>query len=358
MSAKDHSHGLFADLGELFRSAPFCLAIISTRYCVVMTAHTSNPIESFATAFAPCLPCALCGGTDAKLVLEKRISGPAGELPFRLWQCLSCDLVRTEPQLTPRELEPCYAEEYWGEAGMIPVSEDWIRRDQQYRTGFLSRFRSQGSVLDVGCGLGFFLRALDSNRWERHGIEPMPVPYREASRALGSDCIRNSDLISAQLSSGRFDAITFWDSLEHVPNPRAILKEAARLLRPGGVVVIGIPNYGGYQARHFGEDWFGLSLPHHFYHYTRATLTKLLGACGFRVRVMEDRAGVENYHALKHSLLNRLTRVHGRHGGRLRYYGVKPLLHPWEWISTRRSGGSSLQVCAERFAQQPVGSAS
>jgi 2-polyprenyl-3-methyl-5-hydroxy-6-metoxy-1,4-benzoquinol methylase len=324
-----------------------------------MSPHASaNSVEAIAAPFAPQLLCGLCGGRDAKLVLEKRIGGSSGELPFRLWQCLSCDLVRTEPQLAARELEPYYAEEYWGEGGMEPASEDWIRRDQRYRTGFLTRFRSEGSVLDVGCGLGFFLRALDGNRWERHGIEPMPVPYREASRALGPNRIHNSDLISAGLSSAQFDAITFWDSLEHLPNPREILAEAARLLRPGGLVVIGIPNYGGYQARHFGEDWFGLSLPHHFYHYTRATLARLLGTCGFRVRVMEDRAGIDNYHALKHSLLRRMTRLHGRRGGRLRYYAVKPFFHPWEWISTRRGGGSSLQVCAERVAPQPPGSSS
>ena len=136
------------------------------------------------------------------------------------------------------------------------------------------------------------------------------------------------------------------------PIPARFCRKPARLLRPGGIVVIGLPNFGGYQARHFGEDWFGLSLPHHLYHYTRETLARLLEDCGFRVRVMEDRTGAENYHALKHSLLNRLTRRHGRRGGRLMYYAAKPFLHPWEWISTRVGGGSSLQVCAERVSPE------
>ena len=274
---------------------------------------------------------------------------------FRLWRCAACSLVRTEPQLTSQALEPYYAEEYWGEGGVEALDEDWIRRDQQYRTGFLYRFRRDGSILDVGCGLGFFLRALDANRWERYGIEPMPVPYREAARTLGSDQICHTELIAAGLPSGKFDVVTFWDSLEHLPNPRAILQEAGRLLVPGGIVLIGLPNFGGYQARHFGEDWFGLSLPHHFFHYTRETLRSLLENCGFRIRAMEDRAGPENYHALKHSLLNGLTRRHGRRAGRLRYYVAKPFLHPWEWVSTRLGGGSSLQVCAERISEETQG---
>lgn len=301
------------------------------------------------------LACALCGSTDAEPILEKRINGTGGDLLFRLWRCAVCNLVRTEPQLTPQALEPHYAEEYWGEGGVEAVNEEWIRLDQRYRTGFLNRFRSGGSILDVGCGLGFFLRALDSKQWDRYGIEPMPVPYREAGRALGRERIFNTELLAAGLPSGRFDVVTFWDSLEHLPNPRGVVQEAWRLLRPGGIVLIGLPNFGGYQARHFGEDWFGLSLPHHFYHYTSETLTKLLEKCGFRVRVVEDRSGPENYHALKHSLLNHFTRRHGRRAGRLRYYVAKPFLHPWEWISTRLGGGSSLQVCAERVPDEMHG---
>lgn len=329
----------------------------SARKSPIMTNRKSEDsvAEMSATPGTPHLACALCGSTDAEPILEKRIKDSGGEMLFRLWRCAVCNLVRTEPQLTSQALEPYYAEEYWGEGGVEAADEDWIRRDQRYRTGFLERFRSDGSILDVGCGLGFFLRALDASRWSRYGIEPMPVPYREAARTLGSERILNSELIAAELPSGKFDVITFWDSLEHLPNPRAILQETGRLLRPGGIVLIGLPNLGGYQARHFGEDWFGLSLPHHFFHYTSKTLTKLLENCGFRVRVMEDRTGPENYHALKHSLLNGLTRLHGRRAGRLRYYLAKPFLHPWEWVSTRLGGGSSLQVCAERSSQQAQG---
>ena len=319
----------------------------------ILNKYEHSPEEMSAWSGTERLACALCGSIEARSILEKRITGPDAASLFRLWRCAACGLVRTEPQLTPQELEPYYREEYWG--GIEAANPNWIRRDQRHRTGFLHRFRREGSVLDVGCGLGFFLRALDPKRWDRYGVEPMPVPYREAARSLGADRILNSELLGAALPPGKFDAITFWDSLEHLPNPRAILQEASRLLRPGGLVLIGLPNFGGYQARHFGEDWFGLSLPHHFFHYTRETLKRLLEHCGFRVRVMEDRSGPENYHALKHSLLNCLTRLHGPRGGRVLYYAAKPFLHPWEWISTRWGGGSSLQVCAERVSPEAAG---
>jgi hypothetical protein len=90
------------------------------------------------------------------------------------------------------------------------------------------------------------------------------------------------------------------------------------------------------------------------YHFTPATWTRLMEATGFRRRALENCFGQENYHALKHSLLNRMTRRHGARGGRLRYFLLRPFLHPWEWISTRLGGGSSLQVCAERLPARPA----
>src|ERR1700719_287491 len=127
----------------------------------------------------------------------------APSCPFRLLRCRSCDLFRTEPQLTAPALEPYYREEYWG--GIETEDLNWIRRDQRYRTAFLQRFRSEGSVLDVGCGLGFFLRALDPHRWDRYGVEPMPVPYRQAAGSLGADRIVNHELTAASLPPEKFD---------------------------------------------------------------------------------------------------------------------------------------------------------
>ena len=144
--------------------------------------------EPSAAQSAERLVCALCGSRDAELVLTKAIALPRGDLPFRLWRCAKCDLVRTEPRLAPEALASFYGEEYWG--AIQDADPDWIRRDQRHRTVFLHRFRNSGAILDVGCGLGFFLRALDPSRWDRYGVEPMPLPYRQAARAarLGPGC--------------------------------------------------------------------------------------------------------------------------------------------------------------------------
>lgn len=291
--------------------------------------------------------CVFCGSLASEAVLRVTLETGGTQRTFSLLRCPVCGLVMTWPRLGRAELEPYYAPEYWGRVNADDLA--WVRRDQESRTHFLEGFRRSGRILDVGCGLGLFLLALDRARWDAYGLEVMPAAYQEAQRRLGGGRIVTEDLGAAALPAEHFDVITFWDVLEHLPDPVAALKEASRLLRPGGLLLLRAPNFASYLARRYGQDWYELSLPYHLFHFTPATLTRMLEAAGFEVRVLEDSAGVQNYHAFKHTLLNRLTRLHGKRGGRLRYYLLKPFFHPWERITTRRGGGSSLQVCAARL---------
>ena len=315
---------------------------------------TTAPRAGAATD-AEHLPARFAAPGRRELVLEKTVRGSGDDIAISAVALRTCDLVRTEPQLTPRCARAFLSRGILG-WNRSPRTRIGFAAISAIAPDFSVAFAAKAAILDVGCGLGFFLRALDPKRWDRYGVEPMPVPYREAANALGSDRVLN-----AELDRGRdCRPANSTSSLSGIrssicPIRAPILQEARRLLQPGGLVLIGLPNFDSYQARHFGEDWYGLSLPHHLCHYTRGTLTRLLEACGFRVRLVENRKGLENYHALKHSLLNRMTRLHGSRGGRLRYYALKPFLHPWDWISSLYGGGSSLQVCAEAIPPEAAG---
>jgi SAM-dependent methyltransferase len=78
-----------------------------------------------------------------------------------------------------------------------------------------------------------------------------------------------------------FDVITMWHSLEHVHEPAPLLREARRLLAPGGKIVIAVPNIDSLAFRWFGQDWFGLELPRHLTHFTPTSLLQMLQRCGF-----------------------------------------------------------------------------
>jgi len=87
---------------------------------------------------------------------------------------------------------------------------------------------------------------------------------------------------------GPFDCITLWHSLEHVRDPSAILRDCKKILKPGGVLLIAVPDAGGLEARTFGARWFHLDVPRHLFHFTRKSLASVLRAAGF--------AGLRSWH--------------------------------------------------------------
>ena len=151
--------------------------------------------------------CILCGGAERETVLEAAVPTAGATQVFRLLRCRTCGLVATHPQLSSQELEAHYGSAYWGRTR--PDDLDWVRRDQRPRTNFLYRFAQRGRVLDVGCGLGLFLLALDPAQWDRWGVEAMPLPHAEASQRLGADRILRGELTTAALPEAHFEVITF-----------------------------------------------------------------------------------------------------------------------------------------------------
>ncbi|NJM05091.1 class I SAM-dependent methyltransferase [Candidatus Gracilibacteria bacterium] len=119
-----------------------------------------------------------------------------------------------------------------------------------------------GRILDVGCATGIFLDGMRRLGWQVQGIEPTHSAAQYARTRFALDVFEGR-LEDAQLPSGSFDAITLWDVLEHVHEPRPILAELARLLRPGGLLVLSLPNPDSLEAAFFGPHWLGWDLPRH-----------------------------------------------------------------------------------------------
>ena len=90
------------------------------------------------------------------------------------------------------------------------------------------------------------------------------------------------------IPAASFDAVTMWHSLEHVPRPLDVLRAAASALRPGGILVVGVPNFASWSSRHFHQDWFGLALPRHLTHFTPATLGQMVESAGFQVASIDQ----------------------------------------------------------------------
>jgi len=177
------------------------------------------------------------------------------------------------------EVRGFYPEQYYGEPGtkFQPLVERLVRLVGERHISFLTRFLAPGGrVLDVGCGRGVILGPLADRGFEVHGVEI------SAEAAQGADPRAEiriaSSLGDAGYEAGFFDQVVIWHVLEHVADPRGTLEEVARILRPGGRLIVAVPNFSSAQARWTGAAWFHLDLPRHLYHFPLAVGTPLLAA--------------------------------------------------------------------------------
>lgn len=145
-------------------------------------------------------------------------------------------------------------------------------------------YRRAGRLLDIGCGAGTVLEAARRAGWEAEGVE-VSRPAVEHLRAAGFS-VFHGELAEARYPSDHFDVIVASEVLEHLPDPLVLLREAARVLRPGGLLWATTPHSRGASARALGIGWSTVCPPEHLHLFSRRGLKKLLGEAGFgRVRV-------------------------------------------------------------------------
>jgi SAM-dependent methyltransferase len=144
-------------------------------------------------------------------------------------------------------------------------------------------FVGEGSLLDIGCGTGRDLERIQQAGWHVTGVEMSPYAADLARARLGCDIIVGH-FDEAVIEPRQFDVVRLSHVLEHLPSPRRSLEKIHRLLRPGGLLWLEVPNAASAEARLFRRHWFLWDLPRHLYHFTPATLARLLTETGFRPR--------------------------------------------------------------------------
>lgn len=230
--------------------------------------------------------CPLCGKDEYTGIYKER--GSLGVV-----RCKACNLIYVNPRLkNPEEVYCGDAEKYLKEAKLIFEGNAPHHRDPNYLDDlkFIRQYKPTGNFLDVGTNMGFFLRNAKRRKgWNLFGVEPSPSLSEIARKYFGLN-IKTAFLEEAGFESGFFDIITMTDVFEHITDPGKILDEAARILKPDGILFIKVPNglfnlFKLKLAKLTGrlKDYDIFDSYEHVVHYSAGTIKKMLEKHNFRI---------------------------------------------------------------------------
>ena len=221
---------------------------------------------------------------DKKLYLEVKDHSVSGEI-FQLVYNKEYDILETFPQLSPDKLSEYYKSENY-------ISHTDSRRNVFERVYHLVRryslkqklkliekhSHSGKTLLDVGCGTGDFLKTALNAGWEVQGVEPNERARAIANRKTNNKVDTPGALDNFQDAS--FDVITLWHVLEHLPNLEQQIKMLSRLLKRDGILIIAVPNFKSYDAKHYKTFWAAYDVPRHLWHFSKDSVKKLFSDIG------------------------------------------------------------------------------
>jgi 2-polyprenyl-3-methyl-5-hydroxy-6-metoxy-1,4-benzoquinol methylase len=324
--------------------------------------------------------CPLCGGRDEEELLVA--PAPGGGRGYRVARCRACGLGYLNPRPDERSVGLLYPDDYTWYRPPARAETGWARARRGLRRLVMARYfgtppaplrlpqralawlagwwlyprpqsmtalpyRGEGRLLDYGCGSGWYAQQMRELGWRVTGMDFSAFAAEQVSRHFGIPTLAGK-LPHPRVPPGSFDVITLGAVLEHVHHPHRLIAAAAEALRPGGYLVVSVPNLASWGFRHFREDWWGLQLPHHLLHFTPETLRLLLTAHGLEVRGVKviGRPG----------WMQRSLAAARRPRGEARRGGLLARLGRWRLVASllaRWTGWTGAGDCLEAIAYRP-----
>lgn len=236
------------------------------------------------------VPCPLCNHNDNEPYGFETPSAFDGNLRLGLNRCRNCSMQYISPRLNKDGLNWLYNTAYMTNTVSGPHSTDPEVADNEYKAfhGYVTqKLPDGGRLIDVGCGSGRFLEMFKAQPTICvEGIEYSQYVAELAVKA-GLDVV-NGDFDEWEYEPGSFDCVTLLYVLEHVPQPRKVLEKVYSILKPGGYMMIAVPNYRYLRivadnriARALRKSGSPLHSEEHLQNFGPSTLKRLVTSCGF-----------------------------------------------------------------------------
>jgi 2-polyprenyl-3-methyl-5-hydroxy-6-metoxy-1,4-benzoquinol methylase len=192
-----------------------------------------------------------------------------------LCKCSSCGFVFCKPIPTAEELKKHY-EGYGRNDYLSPIT---IKRYNELLDE-MEPYRKNNRMIDVGCGIGYFLEEAKKRGWEVYGTEYTDEAV-EICRQKGI-IMHKGALNSVSYEPNYFDVITSFEVIEHINNPREELEHFYNILRPNGLVYVTTPNFNSLLRYYLKSSYDNICYPEHLSYYTPKTIKRLFTSKGFK----------------------------------------------------------------------------
>jgi 2-polyprenyl-3-methyl-5-hydroxy-6-metoxy-1,4-benzoquinol methylase len=146
-----------------------------------------------------------------------------------------------------------------------------------------------GDLLEIGPWIGIFSMNAKDAGFKVDAIEMSPVASAFLRETVGIHVTTTNNPAEALVAAKQYDVIAMWHSLEHLPAPWTVLEAASNRLKPGGILLIAIPNIASLQAKTLRENWFHLDAPRHLYFWAPEDLARLINAFGLETITLDTR---------------------------------------------------------------------
>lgn len=208
---------------------------------------------------------------------------------FQLVRCISCDFLITSPRPEDSQLGKYYeSPDYISHSAKATTAFDKLYAISRelalsWKLTLVKKFTPtpNPSLLDYGCGTGFFLRKMKQNGFNIAGVEPSMVARTHAEKITSTQIHQRIEAVQQD-----FDVISLWHVLEHVSNLNELIKQLKAHLNQNGILMIAVPNYKSEDAKKYGTIWAGFDVPRHLWHFEQNTMKKLLANHGLRIKAV------------------------------------------------------------------------
>jgi 2-polyprenyl-3-methyl-5-hydroxy-6-metoxy-1,4-benzoquinol methylase len=233
--------------------------------------------------------CPLCNSEDTGAWLQVPDYFLTGE-KFELVRCSNCGFLFTQDHPDIEEIGRYYeSADYISHndsaggisASMYRIAREFMLKRKRKMVCRVSGL-DKGSILDIGSGTGHFLSVMKNGGWQVKGTEINDKAREFSKTEFGLEVLPPVNIGS--LPSASFDAISLWHVLEHFQDPFTYASEIKRLLKPGGVCLIALPNCSSFDAGFYKISWAAYDVPRHLWHFTPATFKLFAEKNGFIIR--------------------------------------------------------------------------